>query len=188
MKKLILASGSPRRKELLNKAGYEFDIIKSNYVEDMTLPLEPKDLAKFLSLGKARDVAQYVIENAVIIAADTFIIFNGKVLGKPVSEKDAQETLALLSGNTHSVITGFTLLDTKTKQMYQDAVESTISFRALSKSEINEYVATGEPMDKAGAYAIQEGASGFVEHIKGSQTNIIGLPMETLKPALENFA
>jgi septum formation protein len=187
MRKIILASGSPRRRELLTEAGFEFDIIKSNYVEDMTLPMKPKDLAKHLSLGKAKDVLQYVFEPAVIVAADTFVVFHDSVLGKPKTTEDAVNMLRMLSGHTHSVITGFTLIDTKTKDTYQEAVESTITFRDLSEDEISSYVATGEPMDKAGAYAIQGGAKGFVKEVQGSITNIIGLPMDELLLALKTY-
>ena len=187
MRKLILASGSPRRIELLKEEGFEFDIIKSNYREDMTLPYPPKELAKFLSLGKAKDVAQCVFENAVILGADTFVVFKGKVLGKPTSKEKAIETLTHLSGHTHSVITGFTLFDTKTKDVYQEAVESEISFREITKEEIEAYVATGEPMDKAGSYAIQGGAEDFVEQVTGSRTNIIGLPVDEVIKALNEF-
>jgi septum formation protein len=187
MRKLILASGSPRRIELLKEEGFEFDIIKSNYLEDMTLPLPPKELAKKLSLGKVKDVAQYVFENAVILGADTFVVFKGKVLGKPTSQEHAREMLAQLGGHTHSVVTGFTLLDTKTKDIYQDAIESEIAFREISLKEIEVYVATGEPMDKAGSYAIQGGAKDFVEHVTGSLTNIIGLPMDEVVRALDGF-
>lgn len=187
MRKLILASGSPRRIELLKEEGFEFDIIKSNYIEDMTLPMSPKELAKHLSLGKVKDVAQYVFENAVILGADTFVVFKGKVLGKPTSKEDAAEILSQLSAHTHSVVTGFTLFDTKTKDVYQQAIESEITFREISKEEIDAYIATGEPMDKAGAYAIQGGAKKFVEEVSGSITNIVGLPMDEVLTALDDF-
>ena len=187
MKKIILASGSPRRRELLKDAGFEFEIIKSNYREDMTLSMDPPELAKYLSRGKAQEVAQSVLEPALVIAADTFVVFKGKVIGKPVSKEDAKSTLSRLSGNRHSVITGFTILDTKTKEIYSEAVECTLFFKELSQKQIDEYVASGEPLDKAGSYAIQGGAKAFVDNIEGDTNSIIGLPMDALKKALKRF-
>lgn len=187
MKKIILASGSPRRKELLKDAGFEFEIIKSNYLEDMTLPMDPPELAKHLSRGKAQEVAQNVLEPAIIIAADTFVVFKGKVIGKPISEEDAKNMLSQLSGNKHSVITGFTVLDTKTKEIYSEAVESSIVFKEISQKQIDDYVASGEPLEMAGSYAIQGVAGVFIERIEGERTGIIGLPMEALKKTLDRF-
>jgi septum formation protein len=186
-KKIILASGSPRRKELLEKAGLVFDIVISDYEENMSLPLSPSELAKYLSRGKAEAVAQRV-ENAVIISADTFISHKGKIIGKPHVPEKAKEMLRNFSGKTHSVITGFTIHDTADKKTISRAVETKVFFRELTDEEIDGYVATGEPLDKAGAYAIQGGASGFIEKIEGDYDNVVGLPVgEVLKILFGEF-
>ena len=183
MKKIILASGSPRRKDLLTDAGIKFDIDVSDYEEDMTLDLSPRELAKHLSLGKASAVANRH-KNAIIVAADTFVVLKGEVLGKPHTKEKAKEMLKKLSGQIHSIITGFTIIDTETGKTISEAQESKLYFREILPEEIDEYVDSGEPLDKAGAYAVQGGGGKFVEKIEGDYTNIIGIPM---KAFLEKF-
>ena len=179
MKKIILASGSPRRKELLTEAGIKFDIDVSNYEEDMTLDLTPHELAKYLSAGKARAVAGKY-KDAVIIAADTFVVFQGEILGKPHTKENAEKMLKKLSGNTHSVVTGLTIIDTATGKTMSEAHESKLYFREILQEEIDEYIDSGEPLEMAGAYAIPGGAGKFVEKIEGDRSSIIGLPMKAL--------
>ncbi|KKP86489.1 MAG: Maf-like protein, septum formation protein, partial [Parcubacteria group bacterium GW2011_GWC1_35_8] len=128
MRKIILASTSPRRKELLEKAGLIFDVIPSNYEEDMTLDLIPEELAKFLSKGKAIDVAKN-FNDAIIISADTFVSLDDKIIGKPHTEEKAKITLKTLSGKTHSVFTGFTIIDTKKDKIVSKVVETKVSFK-----------------------------------------------------------
>lgn len=187
MKKIILASGSPRRRELLTDVGIKFDIDVSGYEEDMTLDLPPHDLAKHLSEGKARAVAGKY-KDAVIIAADTFVVFEGEILGKPHTKEKAEEMLKKLSGNIHSVVTGFTIIDTATDEIISEAHESKLYFREILPEEIDEYVASGEPLEMAGAYAIQGGAGKFVEKIEGDRMTIIGLPMKALIEKLKGLA
>jgi septum formation protein len=184
-KKIILASTSPRRKELLAKTGLQFDIIAGNYEEDMTLSLPPMELAKFLSKGKAESVAKN--HPGIIIGADTFIAFENKVLGKPHTPERARETLSMLRGKQHSVITGYAVIDTETGKVINDAVETKVFFRNYSDEEMDAYIATGEPLDKAAAYAIQSGGAAFVEKIEGDYDSIVGLPVANIIEVLKGF-
>ncbi|MBN1169037.1 septum formation inhibitor Maf [Candidatus Woesebacteria bacterium] len=186
MKRIILASGSPRRKEILEKSGLVFEVIPSKYEENMSDAIPPMELAKKLSLGKASDVADSQ-EGAVVIGADTFIAFEGKVLGKPINENDAKEMLKRMSGKSHSVITGFTIIDTDSKQTLSHAVETKVYFKKLTNEEIDSYVSTGEPLDKAGSYAIQGLGAILVEKIEGDYFNVMGLPLNSLVEKLKEF-
>lgn len=186
MKKIILASSSPRRKDLLNQIGLSFEIDPSNYSEDMSLEMEPLELAKYLSLGKAKDVAQRH-KDSIVIGADTFCTLNGELLGKPGTAENSKKMLQKLSGNAHSVITGFTIIDTETNKQISKAVETKVYFKNLSEKEIDAYVATGEPLDKGGGYAIQGLASLFVKKIEGDYFNIVGLPILPLAEQLKFF-
>jgi septum formation protein len=185
-KRIILASGSPRRKELLEKTGLIFEVVKSDYEEDMTLELSPKKLAEHLSRGKAEDVAKKFTEG-IIISADTFISYEGKIMGKPHTPERAKEMLLSLSGRSHSVITGFTIIDIESGKNISRAVETLIFFKELSEKEIDEYVATGNPLDKAGAYAIQVIGEKWVEKIEGDFDNVVGLPVKDLLEELKEF-
>ncbi len=188
MNKLILASGSPRRKELLEEAGYNFGAEPSDYEEDMTQELRPNFLVQKLSKGKALDIAKKHTKGAtIVLGADTIVVFDGKVIGKPTNKEDAAATLSMLSGNEHSVYTGVTLVDTTTYEASSFAVETKIRFRVLADEEISAYIASGEPMDKAGSYGIQAGAKEFVESIDGDITNVIGLPMDVLTEHLDTL-
>jgi septum formation protein len=185
-RKIILASTSPRRKELLSGTGLEFEIIAGNYEEDMTLPVPPQDLVTHLSRGKAESVSS-PDRNAIIIAADTIVALGNLVLGKPHAKEKAKEMLCKLSSSTHQVITGFTIKDEKSNKIISRAVVSHVVFRRLEDLEIDEYVETGEPLDKAGAYAIQGLAQKFIERIEGDESNIVGLPVQALLEELEKF-
>lgn len=186
MKQVILASGSPRRKELLGKAGLEFTVDPSSYEEELDSSLEPSELVKQLSLGKAQDVAKRH-KDAVIIGADTVITFEGKILGKPRDEEDAKETLSRLSGEPHSVITGFTIIDTDTGKTLSKSVETKIYFKNLTAEEIGDYVNSGEPLGKAGSYAIQGLGKKLVEKIEGDFDNVVGLPVNEVVNSLREF-
>jgi septum formation protein len=185
-KKLILASTSPRRKELLSSTGLEYEAIASEYEEDMTLPMEPADLAKYLSRGKAEAVAA-IHKNAVIIGADTFVVYHGGILGKPHTPERAKEMLRELSGTVHSVITGFTVIDSDTSSSVSEAIEAKIYFKNLTEKEIDDYIATGETLDKAGAYAIQGLGKSLVEKTEGDYNTIVGLPLDRLLEVLKDF-
>lgn len=186
MKEVILASASPRRKELLEKIGLRFKVEPSNYEEDMPSGLEPHELARKISLEKAKVVASKH-ENAIVIAADTFIVFGDQILGKPHTEKEARKMLETISGKSHSVITGFSIIDIGASKTLSKSVETKIYIRKLTPAEIEAYVKSKEPLDKAGAYAIQGLGAVFVEKIEGDYFNVIGLPLSALTEALKEF-
>jgi len=185
-KKIVLASASPRRKELLRLTGLKFIIDSGDYEEEMDSDRPPHELARLLSREKAQAVALRH-KNALIIAADTFIVHRGRFLGKPHTKKEAGRMLRLLNGRTHSVITGFTILDTGDGKSLSRSVETRVSFKRLTEDEINAYVNTGEPQDKAGAYAIQGLGSVIVKRIEGDYFNVIGLPLSALAESLKKF-
>ena len=186
MKRIILASASPRRRELLEKIGLKFEVEPSNYAEDLRSGLSPDELARAISLEKARSVASKH-KNTVVIAADTFIVFRGKIMGKPGTEAEARRMLMMLSGKSHSVITGFTILDTDENKILTKSVETVVHIKNLTSEEIETYVKSGEPLDKAGAYAIQGLGSVIVERIEGDYFNVIGLPLSALAEGLKEF-
>ncbi|VVB78320.1 Septum formation protein Maf [uncultured archaeon] len=186
MKKIILASTSPRRHELAKSMGLDFEIIPSNYKEDMTLKLDPKKLVKELAYGKAKDVAKRLNEG-IIIGADTIVVYNDKILGKPKSEKDAYDMLKMLSGKTHYVYTGTAIIDLETKQEIIDLEITKVHFNELSEKEIQGYIKTGEAMDKAGAYGIQDLSSIFVKKIEGCYFNVMGFPIYNIYKNLQKL-
>jgi len=186
MKKIILASQSPRRKQLLEQIGLKFEIDPSNYEEDMSLKMEPSKLAEFLSLGKAKDVAGRH-KNSIIISADTIVAVDDEVFGKPKTPEKAKYMLRKLSGRAHSVITGFSIIDTETNKQISKSVETKVYFKDIPEQEMDAYIVTGEPLDKGGSYAIQGLAALFVEKIEGDYFNIVGLPILALTTELKNF-
>ena len=186
MKRIILASSSPRRKEILEITGLVFEVIPSNYEENMNNDIPPVELAKELSKGKAEEVAMKH-DNAIVIGADTFIALGNEVLGKPQNESDAIAMLQRLSGNSHSVITGLTIIDSSSDKTISEAVETKVYFKKLSNAEIQAYVSSGEPMGKAGSYAIQGLGSIFIEKIEGDYFNVKGLPLSNLVEKLKKF-
>ena len=166
MSKIFLASGSPRRKELLKQIGLKFKVLSNDYQEDMTLDMKPANLATFLSEGKAMSVADKIKEG-IIIAADTFVVLNDEILGKPHTPSKAKETLTKISGQVLFVITGLTVYNTSNKQKISKAVKSKIFMKNISKEEIDSYIASGEPLDKAGAFAVQGRGAVFIKKIEG---------------------
>lgn len=186
MKTLILASTSPRRKELMNILQLPFRVEAPGYEEDMTLSMPPVDLAKYLSLGKAQAVA-HRHTNAIIIAADSFVIVSNKVLGKPKNAEEAKKMLEIISGTRHTIVTGFTVIDTDTGKIISEGIEATVFFKQLSTREISAYVATKEPLDKAGAYAIQGLGAIFIERIEGDFYGAVGLPIKRVAEIVNQF-
>jgi len=186
MKTIILASASPRRKELLEKIGLKFKVEPSNHVEDMHSGLKPHALARSISLEKALAVAGKH-KNAIVIAADTFIVFRGKIMGKPGTEDAAKNMLMTINGKSHSVITGFTILDTDENKILSRSVETKIHIKRLTLEEIDAYIKSKEPLDKAGAYAIQGLGSVIVKKIEGDYFNVMGLPLNALAESLKEF-
>jgi septum formation protein len=170
---LILASGSPRRAELLRAAGIEFTVRIAD-VDEAILPGEsPRDYVLRLSRAKALAVAR---EDEIVLGADTTVVIEDEIAGKPVDAEDARRMLSALSGRWHEVLTGVTLL--RGDEILADVAVTRVKFSEMSESEIDWYVSTGEPMDKAGAYGIQGYASRFVECIEGSYSNVVGLPVQ----------
>lgn len=186
MKTIVLASKSPRRKKLFKKLGIKFKIESSDYQEKMDLKLNPRELARHLSRQKAKAVAKKY-KNAIIIAADTFVVLKGKLFGKPLVETKAKKMLKELSGKTHSVITGFTIMDTKKKKVVSRSVETKVYLKVLTQNEIDNYVKSKEPLDKAGAYAIQGLGKPFIKKIEGDYFNVVGLPLKALVKSLRDF-
>lgn len=186
MKKIILASASPWRQELLANIGLQFEVEPSHLEEVVDPALSPRDLAKSLSLAKAKLVAKNH-PDALIIAADTFGVLKGKLLGKPHTPAEARRMLQALSGKSHSVITGFTIIDTQTNRVVSKAVETKVYIKKLTPDEIDAYVKSGESLDKAGAYAIQGLGAVIVDKIEGDYFNVIGLPLSVLAESLKEF-
>lgn len=186
MKTIVLASSSPRRKELLEKTGLKFIVDSAGGGESLDSKLAPRELAKYLSGEKAR-AAAIKYPSSLIIAADTFGVLGGKLLGKPADERQAVEMLKMMSGRKHTVITGFTVLDASSGRSVTEVVETGVQFHALSEDEINAYVRSGEPLDKAGAYAIQGLGALLVDKIDGDYYNVVGLPLAALAKALKKF-
>jgi len=191
--KVILASGSPRRKELLGKLIKKFDIIISDFDENIIKSQEnnPEELVKKLSLSKANDILTNFNKNEdfTIIAADTIVCINDEILGKPLDKHNAKKMLEKLSNNTHFVLTGMTVIINKNGIINKETVcsKSTIYFNKLTENEIIEYINTGEPLDKAGAYAIQGIGKKFIKQYDGNFDSIVGLDTIQLKDILEKY-
>jgi septum formation protein len=183
---IILASASPRRKELLEKLGLKFKVDPSDYPEDLSAELAPRLMAASLSRGKARAVAKKYADS-IIIAADTIGVLRGKIIGKPHSAEAARSMLAELSGKSHRVITGLTIIDSASGNSLTRTVETRVYIKPLSLGEISAYVSTGEPLDKAGAYAIQGLGAVIVSKIEGDYYNVMGLPLNVLAECLQEF-
>ena len=186
MKDIIMASTSPRRKALLEQIGLKFKVDTRAQEDKGLVGLEPNELVKAVSLKKAQSIAGYY-PDAIIIAADTIGVIDGGIIGKPHSAKEARAMLAAMSGKTHTVITGFTVMDTLTRKSVSRSVETTVWMKRMTKAEIEAYVNTGEPLDKAGAYAIQGLGAVLVEKIEGDYFNVVGLPLCALVDALKEF-
>ena len=176
---LILASASPRRQELLRDAGIEIEVHPAHVNEDQRPGEAPQDYALRLAQEKAQAIARR-FPNRFVLGADTIVVIDGEVLGKPNDAADAARMLRRLSGREHAVTTAVSLVlpDSRTQpQSLTKTMTTKVFFRMLSEDEIQRYVATGEPMDKAGAYAIQGGAAQFADRIEGDYSNVVGLPI-----------
>lgn len=178
-RRIVLASKSEWRKRLLNQIGLEVEVRESEYDEDMNATDDPHKLVKFLALKKAEDVARHY-NDAIVIAGDTFTIFNDKFIGKPKDKEDAKIILKKFSGREHEIVSGFAIIDTKNKITVNDVGKAVVRFRNLSDEEIDDYVATGEPITKAGAYGLMDKAAVLVESINGDFYSVIGLPLNKI--------
>lgn len=190
--KLILASASPRRFDLLTKAGVDPEIRVTDTDENMVIPLSPSLTVRTLALRKCMAARKISGDGEYILAADTAVACNGEILGKPVDEADARRMLGMLSGSRHSVLTGCAVVCGS--RLVTGVCETIVKFRPLEDREIEEYISSGEPYGKAGAYAIQEHGDGFVEYIDGPWDNVVGLSLDTVRDllsklgtSLENF-
>jgi septum formation protein len=180
--KVILASGSPRRRQLLAGAGIEFDVIESMVPEEHIAGEPARDYALRMARDKAIAVSSRFPE-AIVIGADTIVVCETQILEKPADAANARRMLAMLSARTHMVVTAFALARDG-KIIESSPVESNVTFRKLSDAEIEAYIATDEPFDKAGAYGIQGVGGGFISHVEGSRDNVMGLPTERVVAAL----
>jgi septum formation protein len=180
--KVILASASPRRRQLLAAAGIAFEAIESRAPEQHTPGESPRDYALRMARDKARAVSSR-FPDAIVIGADTIVVCESMILEKPADAADARRMLAMLSSRTHTVVTAFALARAA-NILESSPVESQVTFRKLTDAEIDAYIATDEPFDKAGAYGIQGVGGGFISHVEGSSDNVMGLPAERVVAAL----
>ena len=183
--KIILASQSPRRRELLGQVGLTFEIVSPEVDEAQYGGLPPRELVQTLSRAKALDAARRVPAGSLVLGADTVVVLDGQALGKPDGPEGARAMLTALSGRTNEVWTGFTLC--RDGAVHTEAVATEVTFRALAPEEIDRYVATGEPLDKAGAYGIQGRGALLVAQIRGDYSNVVGLPLCAVGQALRRF-
>ena len=174
--RVVLASKSPRRSELLKQVGLDFDVIPSRVTEDFIQGESPQGHVIRLADAKALDVGNRYPDRWVI-AADTIVYINGSILGKPGSPEEAMEMLRSLSGREHWVLTGFSVCHLEKGKRDKEAVETAVKVKTLTRDEMGWYVQTGEPFDKAGGYAIQGIGSFMIESIRGSYSNVVGLPL-----------
>jgi septum formation protein len=192
--RFILASASPRRRELLREAGYDFDVVEPNLDEALE-DGDPEKLVVRNALMKARAVAER-FPDRYVLGADTIVYLQGRVIGKPADREDARRILKLLSGTEHEVVTGVALVRKEAGIELTGASRTRLRMKTLSAKEVESYVARGEGLGKAGAYAIQENGDKFIEELRGSFTNVVGLPLEVVetlfreihRPAGENPA
>jgi len=185
--KLILASSSPRRGEILHDAGISFTVLSSAVDETPYANESPQQLVQRLADAKADLVAARTVGASIIIAADTVVVLDKKILGKPRSTDEARRMLEMLSGRTHSVITGVSILRLPEMERRQFVETTLVHFARLSSEDLSRYLATGEPFDKAGAYAIQGHAGRYIPRIEGCYFNVVGLPIARVVAALREL-
>jgi len=184
---LILASASPRRRELLACAGFQFEV-RASGLDETILPSEaPEDFARRAAFDKARAVAAGAPEGSLVLGADTVVVADQEILGKPVDAEDATRMLQTLSGARHRVITGVCLIRSPGEVVAVEHETTLVTFRSLEADEITAYIASGEPLDKAGAYGIQGLASKFVTRVEGCYFNVVGLPVARVDAMLKPF-
>lgn len=184
---LILASASPRRAELLRQLGFDFQIVPGDATELFDDHLSPLELCQLNAHRKARAVAKK-IPDALVLGADTLVFLDRKIFGKPENLAEAKKMLLELQGRSHQVVTGVSLIHLRGHRERLFAVSTDVTFRPLTAAQIDDYLATMNPLDKAGAYAIQENGDKIVSEISGSFSNVVGLPMEKVKAELNALA
>ena len=179
MRDIRLASSSPRRQQILKDLGLDFVVSPPVKYKEKLNGLDPGVLVCHNALGKAKEVAEQY-KGSIIIGCDTIVIFNNEIFGKPLTPDNANVMLMKLSGNYHSVFSGLAVIDMQRNRELVGYDKTEVKFKDVSEKEINDYVESGEPLDKAGAYGIQESGRVFVESVKGSFSNVVGLPKELL--------
>jgi septum formation protein len=184
--RIILASRSPRRQQLLRDLGLKFDVVIKDYTETFPENLCGEEIAKYVAYGKAISFKNKISENEIVITADTIVWCNNKVLGKPLNSEDAVRILKEISGNTHDVITGVCLFSSFKEKTF--SVSTKVTFDTLSEEEMHFYIEKYNPYDKAGAYGIQEWIGiAACSNIEGSYFNVVGLPVQRLYKELQEF-
>lgn len=186
---LVLASKSPRRKKLLEQLGLRFEVIPSDYAEDNhSKDFPPEEYVQKLSLEKALNVSRKLDYNSIVVGADTIVLLNGEIINKPVDKNDAKIILNKLSNKTHRVLTGISFVKVPEQRFITTYQNTFVTFRQLDEEEIDAYIKSGSPMDKAGAYGIQDDFGAlFVNYIEGCYYNIVGLPLELFYQTLKEF-
>ncbi|UCD79377.1 MAG: septum formation inhibitor Maf, partial [Desulfobacterales bacterium] len=172
----ILASKSPRRRDLLEQAGLEFSVVASEFDENSVIPSSPETYVKYLAESKAQDISRKYPDSWVI-GADTIVFINDNILGKPTSSDEARRMLKILNDTTHQVVTGYCICHQNKPCSFSETVKTDVRFKKLTQKEIEWYINSGEPFDKAGGYAIQGLGMFLVKRINGSYTNVVGLPV-----------
>lgn len=181
-----MASTSPRRQEILKSLGVPFEVVASNYEEDMTLKMSPSDLVIYLACGKAQEVARR-IEDSLVIGADTAVVYNENVIGKPKNESEAKKTLQNLSGGTHSVLSGVSIVDSSNGRHTEFFAQTQVTFRTLTEYEIDSYIVREDVLSLAGSFAVQKLGALFIKKIEGDYTNVVGLPVALLYTHMKEF-
>ncbi|MHC4726321.1 MAG: Maf family protein [Planctomycetota bacterium] len=184
----ILASASPRRKQLLTEAGYKFTVVKPD-IDESAFPvkgIKAREYAERLALAKAKNIAEYH-PNFLVIAADTIVDFDGEIIGKPADQSQAEQITKKLFSRPHKVITGIAIVKLRDGIELNQSDTTTVYPKKLTTQQIAEHIKSGTWKDKAGAYAIQENGDEFIERIEGSLTNVMGLPMELIEQLLKRF-
>jgi len=183
---IVIASGSPSRRGMLRRLGFKLRMIPSSIPEKHGFTDKPEEFATSLALTKARSVAEK-LRSGIVIGLDTVIVHEGEILSKPTNEDDAIEMLKRLSGSTHRILTGIAIMDIETGRQLVDYELSKVKMRKLTEEEIRQYVSTGEPIGKVGAYAIQGAGSVLVDRLDGCYYNIAGLPISKLATMMKSF-
>ena len=179
MNRIILASGSPRRRELLERYGLELRVVSSDIIEKLGSGETPEQISMALAFSKAISVSK-AFSNDIVIGADTIVVYNNNILGKPKNDEDAFKILSMLSGNVHDVITGIAIIRAGTNQKIIDYERTKVKFNNLTPERINNYIISKESFDKAGAYGIQGLGAILVEKIDGCYSNVVGLPLSKI--------
>lgn len=185
MKNIILASSSPRRIEMMKKNGFDPRIIPAHVDEHLPFEMTPESAVMYLALKKASYIDSSVKDKHVIIAADTVVVHNGKILGKPCDKNDAFDMLASMKNDHHNVLTGVCIIDTYTSRKICFFDRTAVFFNDYSDAELTAYVNTDEPYDKAGGYAIQGTFGKYIDHIEGDYDNVVGFPWYRIRPYCE---